>query len=475
MFIGVLLVLTAACGAPGESSNVNDVVERSTMVTDSLPGQTDIGGGEDARSTSTLVDAQGANPAGAENGESDSIDPSTGGVGPGSTTTGAAVLALQGFSDFLGQRVGLIASRASVVDGQSSIDLFAEADGVELVAVFAPEHGVRANAGAGELIDDGIDDVTGLPIFSLFGSTRRPTVDMLDGLDVLVFDLQDVGTRFYTYTATMGLAMQTAAEAGVPFVVLDRPNPLGGLLVDGDLRDDGQTSFVSQYPIPAVHGMTAGELALAIKGEGWLDGLGDLDLRVVQLEGWDRSLRWDDTGLPWVAPSPGLPTTTATSTYPAVVLFEATTLSFGRGTDLPFGQVGAPWLDGDGLAADLNARSLPGVRFEPVRFTPVASPLAQEPQFEGQELSGVRIEILDPASARPSAIGVHLLSAVLSQAASSGQDIEVIDRAEFLDLLTGTTAVRQELLAGRSAESIVESWSAELAAFEAIRAKYLIY
>lgn len=399
------------------------------------------------------------------------------------TVIGAEVLAREGFSDFFGKRVGLIASRASIVRNQNTIDLFADAEGVELTAIFAPEHGIRAEAGAGVTVGDEVDPVTGLPIFSLYGQTKRPTPEMLTDVDVLVFDLQDVGTRFYTYTATMGLAMQAAAEVGVPFVVLDRPNPLGGRLIDGNLRDSETSSFVSQYPIPAVHGMTAGELALAIKGEGWLDGLEDLDIRIVKLQGWERDTQWHETGLPWYPPSPGLPTAAAAGTYPATVLFEATTLSFGRGTDHPFEQIGAPWLDGEALADRLNTVGLPGVRFDPVIFAPEApidgEAAGPQPQYAGQDLPGVRLLILDGDTARPFEAGVYLLHAVLEQAAGLAAPppdaATVIDRPEFLDLLTGSAEVRRALSAGTNPAAIVAEWSDDLVAFEQVRAKYLQY
>ncbi len=431
------------------------------------------------RSTSTLVDASSpllpVEPP--SDGQTSTQD---GGEGEAPrATTGGEILAARDFSDFSGNRVGLIASRASVVNGESVIDLFDRSTEIELVAIFAPEHGVRAEAGAGELIEDGVDPITGLPIRSLYGQTRQPTPEMLADVDILVFDLQDVGTRFYTYTATMGLAMQAAADVGIPFVVLDRPNPLGGLLVEGAVRAPDLESFVSQYPIPAVHGMTAGELALAIKGEGWLSGLEDLDLAVAPLVGWERTDRWQDTGLPWVPPSPGLATVESAGTYPAMVLFEATTLSYGTGTEYPFQQIGAPWLDGEALAAELNSRSLPGVQFRVVTFTPETRPEGADPRYAGIEVEGVRLEIIDGQRARPFAAGVHLLEGVLLQARAlpdaPDEAAPVIDRPEFLDLLTGGTDVRVGLDAGRPAADIVADWSADLAEFEAIRSQYLQY
>ncbi len=396
-----------------------------------------------------------------------------------SVAPGATRFLAEGFSEFSGRRVGLIASRASVVDGRSVIDLLAEHEDVDLVAIFTPEHGLRADGGAGELIDDTTDPVTGLPVFSLYGATRQPTGDMLADLDVLLFDLQDVGARYYTYTATMGLAMQSAAEAGLPFVVLDRPNPLGGQMIDGATREDGQVSFVSQYPIPALHGMTTGELALAIKGEGWLPGLESLDLQIVELAGWDREWRWPATGLSWLPPSPGLPTVDAALIYPATVLFEASSLSYGRGTDHPFQQIGAPWLDGQALADSLNGSGLAGVRFVPTSFVPVTDPPngppTSNPQYEGTEVFGVRIEIVDQDALRPTSIGMHLLAAVLAQARDRDPAVEVIERAEFFDLLAGSPTVRNALLAGERPEVIVDSWSSDLAAFDAVRSRYLLY
>jgi uncharacterized protein YbbC (DUF1343 family) len=277
----------------------------------------------------------------------------------------------------------------------------------------------------------------------------------------------------------MGLAMQAAADAGIPFVVLDRPNPLGGWLIDGNLRSPDQVSFVSQYPIPAIHGLTAGELALAIKGEGWLDGLEELELSVVELTGWDRASRWPDTGLQWHPPSPGLPTAASADTYPAVVLFEATTLSFGRGTDHPFQQIGAPWLDAVALADELNGAGLSGVRFIAVTFSPAMGESSVVPAYLGQDLPGVRLEVVDGAAVRQFEVGIHLMHAVLAQARAltdpPPEAASVVDRPEFLDLLTGSADVRRALLAGEAPETIVSRWAGDLDRFELTRAKYLLY
>lgn len=403
--------------------------------------------------------------------------PSTSATPPPTPTTiiprvdlGVVELVRSDFAALDGRRVGLITNQVSMVDGRHLIDWMAEASNVELVRIFAAEHGVRGVAGAGEPIGDGVDDATGVAIRSLYGATRQPTPDMLDGIDTIVFDLQDVGARYYTYTATMGLAMQAAAAADVAFVVLDRPNPLGRI-VEGDLRTDEQTSFISQYPTPSLHGLSAGELALMIVGEAWLPGLEGLDLEIVQMRGWDGG-PWPQTDLQWVPPSPGLQTTAAGLTYPATVWFEATTMSYGAGTGLAFQAVGAPWLDAEAVVVDLNARQLPGVSFEVVELSPVdIMDVANDPRLEGATFPGIRVIITDTRSFAPSAVGVHMLEAIIVSA--PGQT--VIDRGAVFDLLAGTSDVRRQLVAGASATDITADWPDIAAEFEARSFAYLLY
>ncbi len=347
------------------------------------------------------------------------------------------------FADLDGRRVALITNQVSMVDGRHLIDWMAEAPNVDLVRILAAEHGVRGTAGAGEPIGDGVDETTGIPILSLYGTTRRPTPEMLDGIDTIVFDLQDVGTRYYTFTATMGLAMQAAAAADVAFMVLDRPNPLGRR-VEGDLRTDAQSSFISQYPTPSLHGLTSGELARMIVGEAWLPELADLDLTVIEMAGWTGG-DWSTTGIEWVAPSPGLQTPLAAASYPAIVWFEATTLSYGAGTDLAFRAIGAPWLDAEAVVADLSARGLPGVEFEVVELVPTdIVDIVVDPRFEGERIPGVALVITDTGSFEPSATGLHMLDAVRT----ASPDQVVIDRTAVFDLLAGTSDVRAALQAG---------------------------
>ncbi len=403
---------------------------------------------------------------------------------------GVDVLIRSDFEPLQGLRVGLITNPVSTVDGVHLIDWLEATPNVELAAIFAAEHGIRGTLNGGELIDDDIDPATGIPIFSLYGDARQPTPEMLEGLDALVFDLQDVGTRYFTYTATMGLAMQSAAEAGIGFVVLDRPDPLGGELVEGFLRHDDQASFIAQYPVPSVHGLTAGELARMIKGQGWLPGLESLDLRVIAAQGWTRDQEWPDTGLGWIPPSPGLQTAAAALTYPATVLFEATSLSYGAGTEWAFQSVAAPWLDGNDLASKMNARGLSGVEFAAVSYVPRVIPnISFKPHYANEEIFGVRIIVTDQASFRPTAVGVHLLEEVLriepppiepeldedDEPIGEPQPRVVINRPRVLDLLTGSTEVRASLELGIPAAEIVARWEAESAAFAERSLPYRLY
>ncbi len=462
-----------ACGSTDEQAD-----DDASVVTATLPPAETSGPAptSDVGTTGLSDDGAAATPTPSDVAESAATTAGTRQDDP-KVSLGMDVLIERDFDLLVGRRVGLITNQASTVDGRNAADVLAEADGVELVALFAPEHGIRAELAAGVDVADGVDPTTGVPVFSLYGPTRKPTAEMLEGVDLLVFDLQDVGARFYTYTSTMGLAMQAAADAGIPFVVLDRPNPLGGDRVSGPIRTDDQDSFVGQYPIPAVHGMTTGELAQAIRDEGWLDGLADLDLRVVEMRGWSRTDRWSDTGLPWVPPSPGLPTSDIALVYPATVPFEATSLSYGQGTDLPFGQIGAPWLDGPALAAALEARGLAGVRFEPTTFTPSAgllsSPPAEPLRYDGEPVQGVKLIVEDPAGFDAFAVGIHLIDEVLRRA--EGNEIAVIEQPDFFDRLMGTDRVRLELEVGTGAADIVAGWADDQARFAAASAGWHRY
>jgi len=385
--------------------------------------------------------------------------------------SGAQVM-LQTPERFEGLRVGLIANQASQVNGRSLIDLMHEEPAINLVAVFAPEHGVRGNLGAGEQVPDGIDPATGVTVHSLYGATRSPTDEMLADIDVLFYDLQDVGTRYYTYISTMGFAMQAAAANDVAFVVLDRPMIRQSVASSGFTRDEDQFSFVSAFEIPTTYSLTAAELALAIKHHPLIPGLEALPVSVFPVAGWQPGDTWPDAQI-WIPPSPGLPTLASAQTYPATVLFEATAMSYGRGTDQPFGAVGAPWLDAEVLADDLNAQGLGGVRFEATTLSPVAQPTASNPQFEGQTVPAVRLIVEQPASFAATETGVHLLAAVKLQA--DEQQIELIERPDFFDLLAGTARLRTQLEADVTADAIIASWQEEAQAFDDVMGPWKLY
>jgi uncharacterized protein YbbC (DUF1343 family) len=375
---------------------------------------------------------------------------------------GVDVLAANPLPLLAGKRVGLITNHTGVGrGGTSTIDILAAAPGVRLAALFSPEHGFRGVAAEGETITSGRDERTGLAIHSLYGETRKPTPEMLNGIDALVFDIQDVGSRTYTYVSTMALGMQAAAGAGIPFVVLDRPNPITGTRMEGGVLDTAFSTFVGMYPIPLRHGMTVGELARLFNREF---GIG-ADLHVVPVQGWTRGAWFDETGLPWVNPSPNIRSLDAAIHYPGTVFFEGVNLSEGRGTDRPFEQTGAPWLRAREVVAAMNAMNLPGVRFEEVSIT-VAAGAAKYP---GQTLPGVRLIATDRDAYRPVAASLLLIDAIHRL-----HPRELEWRPAHFDRLAGTDRVRQAILAG-TLPALLGEWDADAEGFRARREAYLLY
>ena len=386
------------------------------------------------------------------------------------TIVGAEALLRDSVHLVRGKRVGLITNHTGIVRAGpgsdatvSTIDLLYRAPDVDLVALYGPEHGLRGEAEAGERVESGRDPVTGLPIHSLYGAGRRPTSEMLAGVDVLLFDIQDVGARYYTYVWTMAQAMEAAGQAGIPFVVLDRPNPIGGQLVQGNVLDPQYATFVGLYPVPMRHGLTAGELARFLVGEHDIG----VDLSVVPLRGWVPDEWYDETGLPWVAPSPNMPSLASATHYPGTCLFEGTNLSVGRGTPLAFQHIGAPWLDAARIAARLNALGLPGARFEAVRFTPVNP---GDGKFGGQEIPGIRFETTDRERYDPT---VAAIAALVEIRRAHGDSLRW--HVSHFDRLAGTDRVRLGILEGAALEEIVEGWETQVDRFEARRAPYLLY
>ena len=392
--------------------------------------------------------------------------------------TGAQRLVDSGFAELDGMTVGLVTNHTARVDTADGgpahlIDRMHAAPGVTVGALFGPEHGIRGDAEAGAGVSGGRDATTGAPVYSLYGRSKKPSQRQLRGLGALVFDMQDVGARFYTYISTMGYAMQAAAEAGIPFYVLDRPNPIGDR-AEGFVLEPGQASFVGLYPIPVTHGLTVGELARMIAGEGWLPGLAGLDLRVVEVAEYRRGMPWEATGLPWVSPSPNVPDVETARVYPGAALFEGTTASEGRGTTVPFTHVGAPWVDGAALADELNALGLPGVRFHPADFVPVDLPgQATDPKWEGERVEGVRWEVTDPAAFRPVEAGVWVVDAVYRQAPRGAH--RTFLKADWLAKLAGTARLGEMLRDGAGPEAAVAAWQAEAEAFAQAAERYRIY
>jgi uncharacterized protein YbbC (DUF1343 family) len=386
-----------------------------------------------------------------------------------------------------GKRVGLITNPTGL-DGKldSIIERFRAQPEVKLVALYGPEHGVRGNAQAGEYVPFYFDEHLQLPVFSLYGQTHKPPANMLTNIDeymrsfdtqhtgkqvetgmmqsvdVMVFDLQDVGTRVYTYIATMAYAMQAAAEARIPFIVLDRPNPIGGVGMEGPILEFPRfSSFIGLYPIPLRHGMTAGELA-RLFNEKFLER--KANLTVVPMENWTRGEWFDETSLPWVQPSPNLPTLDSATVYPGQVIIEGTNLSEGRGTTKPFEIFGAPWIDGFVLAKRLNDSRLPGVKFREVWFTPTFS------KFSGQLCGGCQLHVTDRNAFRPILATLTILSVVKQL---YGDKLEF--HADYFDKVMGTSSVREALARGEPVEKIVAGFQPGLNEFARLREPFLLY
>ena len=370
-----------------------------------------------------------------------------------------------------GWRVGLVSNPASVDgDFRHVADRVAAQPGVVLAALFGPQHGFHADV-QDNMVETGHARHPRLdvPIHSLYSDTREPTAEMLDGLDLLVIDLQDVGTRVYTYVYTMANCLRAARRHGLPVVVCDRPNPIGGEAVEGPVLDPAFASFVGQFPIPLRHGMTIGELARLFNDHF---GIG-ADLQVMRIEGWSRGMYQDDAGAPWVIPSPNLPTPDSALVYPGMVLLEGTSLSEGRGTTRPFELFGAPGIDPEALAGHLNALDLPGVRFRPATFEPTFQ------KHAGRPCGGCQIHVTDRRGFRPVLAGVAVIAACREALGDRFRWREPPYEYEHdrmpIDILAGSAALRHEIDAGRPAAEIASGWKDDAAAFDAIRQQFLLY
>jgi len=385
-------------------------------------------------------------------------------AGPGAAgpvLTGLDVLERDAFKQLQGKRVGLITNHTSVdAEGRNAVDVLNNAAGVRLTAIFSPEHGFRGTEEGGAYIENSSDPVTGVPVYSLYGKNKqRPAPEILKDLDVLVFDIQDIGARFYTYLTTMGYAMEEAAKAGVPFMVLDRPNPIGGK-TEGPVLDSGISFFTAYFPVPVRHGFTPGEMALFHKDVLKLD----LDLTVIKMEGWRRDMFFDATGVPWTNPSPNIRTVDAEVLYPGLGCFEASNVSVGRGTDIPFLWFGAPWMKAEKIAKKLNKAGLKGVKFSPLKLTP------SKDLYEGKQCEGIEIEVTDKAAVR--ALDVFVQAAYWLKD-YNGDDFTL--KEVEIRKMTGSSDFYSLLQKGAKPKKILEAFEKSGAPFREAARKFRLY
>ena len=371
--------------------------------------------------------------------------------------TGIDVLEDEKFAPLRGKHIGLITNQTGVdASGRRTIDVLAHARGLRLVAIFSPEHGLVGREDS--RVASTTDSATDLPVFSLYGETKRPTHDMLSGIDALVFDIQGAGVRFYTFITTMAYAMEESAKEHISFYVLDRPDPLDGETIEGPMLDRDRLSFVGYFPMPVRYAMTMGELAQMFNAENKIDA----DLHVIAMKGWRRSERFEATGLTWIPPSPNLRTLNATLLYPGIEILQAGGISVGRGAPTPFEIVGAPWIEADKLADNLNRRNVAGVRFAPAHFTPASG------IYQGQSCGGVALTITDPAALRSMTMGLEIASTLTKMYPEEFQLEKMIE-------LLGSASTLARLQKGDSPADVVAGWAADLAAFRKMRDKYLLY
>lgn len=384
---------------------------------------------------------------------------------------GLDVFLVDHLSKIEGKRVGIITNQTGISSsGEHIVDILSSIEGFSINALYAPEHGIRGDLPDAIKMTSYVDKRTDLRVWSLYGEHLKPTEEMLENVDVLIYDIQDVGARFYTFISTMGLAMEAAAEQGKRFIVLDRPDPINGVTIEGPILEKSLFSFVGQYPIPVRYGMTPGELAWMIKGEKWMKGMDDLDLNVIPMEGWLRSMWYDQTGLPWVKPSPNIPSILTAAVYPGLCLVEALNVSEGRGTMRPFEQTGAPWIDSGKLAETMNSEHLPGIYFKPISYTPVMLPdAAPWSKYRDQDVHGLSLIITDREMMRPLQVAVHLFVALKKHYPKE------LELRENLERLIGISTFRRSVENLHSPEEILAGWESGIQDFAKARQKYLLY
>ena len=393
---------------------------------------------------------------------------------------GVEVLRDDGFAELQGKRVGLVTNPTGIDNNfKSTVDILNEAPGVKLVALFGPEHGVRGNAHAGDVVGDAVDPLTGIKMYSLFGKTHEPTAEMLKGIDVLVYDIQDIGCRSYTFYATMGVCMEACAKHNIEFMVLDRPNPLGGIKVEGNLVEDGYYSFVSKYPIPYIYGLTPGELAKFLNEEGIIadrskTGHG-CKLTVIPMKGWSRRMKFRDTGMPWVAPSPQIPTPESAFFYPVSgILGELYIFNTGIGYTLPFQTFAASWINADSLAMKMNALNLPGMHFRPINYKPFYA-LSVAVDKSLQEVHGVQIYITNLSKANLCLTQFYFLQVIHEMYPHVELFEQNPQRYAMFDKVCGSKEIRERFMKRYRVDDIADYWNKDVKAFRELSRQYLIY
>lgn len=385
---------------------------------------------------------------------------------------GAVILIEKQINSIVGRNIGLVTNHTGrLSDGTHLADKLHKLEGVNLVALFGPEHGIRGDADAGEKVKSSVDEKTGVKIFSLYGSDFKPTPEMLKGVDLLIYDIQDVGARFYTYISTLYYLLEAAAENNIEVIILDRINPLSGNYISGPVLEKEFKSFVGIAEIPIAHGMTTGELAMLFSGEFLGEKGKKLKLNVIKAEGISREMFFDCTGNEWVATSPNIPKFESALVYPGICLFEGVNISEGRGTYNPFLTIGAPFIDGNDLAQEIKKYNLSGFEVKPIKFTPKSiKGMSSEPKLKGKECGGLEIAILSTSDFDPVVTGIALIKAINTL---YPKDLKFNDK--WFDKLSGTSTLRKQILAGDSIEKIVSSWQPKLSAFKELRKKYLLY
>jgi uncharacterized protein YbbC (DUF1343 family) len=367
------------------------------------------------------------------------------------------------------KRLGIISNKASVLsNGTLLIDSLKKIDGINIKSIFSPEHGFDVNTSAGEIISD--TSLAGLKVFSLYGKTRKPTIEMLKNIDVLIFDLQDIGTRFYTYISTLFYVMQSAGENNIPLIVLDRPNPIGGMKVEGPVLNNEQKSFIGIAPVPVIHGMTIGEIAEIFSGEGWI-GKEKSSLKIIKMKNWKRNSNFDDYNLKWVNPSPNIPDVETAMIYPAAGFLEGTNISEGRGTENPFKQIGAPFIHSEVLISFLDSLQHEGLSIKAISFTPEnITGKAENPKYFNENCNGISLKISDKKKFEAVEFGIKLIFALYKLYPERFK----FDSGYF-DKLTGNKQIREMILNKKTPGEIIQSWQPGLNNFLQIRKKYLLY